>query len=71
MSGTVSREIVPGTIEAAQELLAGADYIADRRLATAVFLSLPLHRERKNLLQKIKGFWLLLAAKSNEKKYRI
>jgi len=32
------------TIEATQELLAGADYVADRRLATAAFLALRLGR---------------------------
>ncbi len=33
-----------GDIDAAQQLLAGADYVADRRLATAVFLALELGR---------------------------
>ncbi|HXZ49879.1 MAG TPA: MoxR family ATPase [Usitatibacter sp.] len=33
-----------GSIEAAQALLASADYVADRRLATAVFLALRLDR---------------------------
>ena len=34
----------PRSIEAAQALLAGADYVADRRLATSVFLALELGR---------------------------
>lgn len=34
----------PATIDAAQELLARADYVADRSLATSVFLSLAMKR---------------------------
>ncbi len=36
--------MTPDSLEAAQALLAGADYVAGRRLATAVFLALQLRR---------------------------
>jgi MoxR-like ATPase len=36
--------LTPESLEAAQALLAGADYVAGRRLATAVFLALQLRR---------------------------
>jgi MoxR-like ATPase len=36
--------LTPDSLEAAQALLAGADYVAGRRLATAVFLALQLRR---------------------------
>jgi MoxR-like ATPase len=35
---------LPGSIDEVMELLAGADYVADRALATVLFLSLRMHR---------------------------
>ena len=39
-----ARPELPATVEATEALLAAGDYIADRRLATAVFLALRLRR---------------------------
>lgn len=41
---TIDRAPTPASIDAAAELLASQDYIADRQLATAVFLALRLQR---------------------------
>src|SRR5215472_15663688 len=43
-SPAMSREAFPASIEATRERLLAEDYVADRQLATAVFLALKLER---------------------------
>ena len=44
MTSPSSASPLPATVDATVDLLAAQDYVADRRLATAVFLALKLRR---------------------------